>query len=80
MLRRRLTVLVSGPSAYAMAVVCTVIALLLPFMELVPFSAHAVGLALVAFGLSLIAADGLLALLAFAVTVGTCALALVHLA
>ena len=41
---------------------------MLPFMEVVPFSANAGGLAIVAFGLALIARDGLLALFSFILT------------
>jgi len=37
-------------------------------MELVPFSANAAGAALTVFGLSLIARDGVLALIAFVLT------------
>ena len=45
----------------------------MPVMEVIPFSANAAGAALTAFGLSLIARDGLLALIAFtftAITIG----------
>lgn len=75
-LRPRLTMLTRGPGTYAIAVVCIIIALAMPPMELVPFSANGAGAALTAFGLSLIARDGLLALLALvvtAVTLGTVA-------
>lgn len=41
-------------------------------MELIPFSAHGAGIVRTAFGLSLIAHDGLLALLAFAATRVVC--------
>ena len=40
----------------------------MPLMELVPFSATTAGVALAAFGLAVIAHDGLLALLAFLAT------------
>ncbi|MCO1334411.1 exopolysaccharide biosynthesis protein [Microbulbifer sp. OS29] len=52
----------------AIAVTCTLIALALPLMEVIPFSASTAGLALTIFGLALVAHDGLLALIAFAVT------------
>lgn len=55
------------------AVVCLGIAATMPTMELVPLSSNAAGIALAAYGLSLIARDGLLALIAFvftAITVG----------
>lgn len=71
LLRPRLATLVSGRSVYVIGVACLVIALGVPTMEVVPFSATAAGVALSSFGLSLIARDGLLALVAFAVTFGT---------
>jgi hypothetical protein len=40
-------------------------------MEVVPFSANLAGIILIAFGLALIAGDGLLALIGMVVTVGT---------
>lgn len=67
-LRPRLSVFIDGISIYVIAGVCVLIAVCLPVMEIVPFSAHGAGLALTAFGLSLIARDGLLAVIAFAVT------------
>jgi hypothetical protein len=67
-LHPRLPLFIQGPSRYAVAAVCAVIAIGMPFMEVVPFSATVAGIALTAFGLSLIAQDGLLALIAFATT------------
>ncbi|WP_323843970.1 exopolysaccharide biosynthesis protein [Microbulbifer magnicolonia] len=67
-LRPRLQFLVKRSGTYLIASICTVIALALPFMEIVPFSATIAGLALAAFGLALVAHDGLLALVAFVVT------------
>ncbi|MCG7600378.1 exopolysaccharide biosynthesis protein [Halomonas sp. McH1-25] len=72
-LRPRLTAFTHGAGTYAVAAVCIVIALSMPPMEVVPFTANGAGLALTLFGLSLMANDGLLALLAFvstAVTLG----------
>ena len=43
-------------------------ALAMPVMEAIPFSANLAGIALTAFGLAVIAHDGLLALIAFAAT------------
>lgn len=68
LLRPRLLAFTHGWSMYAIAIVCVVVAATMPLMELVPFSVHAAGVAVTAFGLSLIARDGLLALVAFAVT------------
>jgi hypothetical protein len=67
-LRPRLLLFVDGFSKYMVAIFCAVIAAGMPMMELVPFSATSAGIALSAFGLSLIAHDGLLALLAFVAT------------
>lgn len=62
---RRLSRLIEGIGQYVIALVCIAIACLTPFMELVPMSANVAGIALLAFGLALIARDGLLALIAF---------------
>lgn len=69
LLRPRLTPLVRGAGAYTIAIVCAALALVMPAMELVPFSAYSAGLVLSLFGLALIGRDGLLALIALAVTV-----------
>jgi len=74
-LRPRLTLFTHSTGVYAIAMVCIVIAAAMPGMEVVPFSANGAGAALTAFGLSLIAHDGLLALLAFVFTAITCGLA-----
>jgi hypothetical protein len=76
---KRLTLFVRGPAVYGIAGVCVLIALGMPPMEFVPFSAAGAGAALVAFGLALVGDDGLLALTAFAITVGTFSLLLVGL-
>lgn len=68
LLHPRLTVLLRGPSMHLIAAICLVFAFGMPFMELVPFSASGAGVVFTAFGLSLIAHDGFLALLAFATT------------
>jgi hypothetical protein len=72
LLRPRLTALTRPFGAYVIAFVCLQIGLIMPFMEVVPFSANAAGLVLATFGLALIACDGVLALIAY----GTLALAL----
>ena len=66
LLRPRLTALTRPFGAYVIAFICLQIALIMPFMEVVPFSANAAGLVLTAFGLALIACDGVLALVAYA--------------
>ena len=67
-LRPRLTVLTHRAGSSAIALVCLVIAVAMPTMEVVPFTANGAGAALTAFGLSLVAHDGFLALLAFVFT------------
>jgi hypothetical protein len=74
-LRPRLTMLTRATGLYAIAMVSVVIAAAMPAMEVVPFSANGAGAALTAFGLALIAHDGLLALVAFAFTAITLGLA-----
>ncbi len=51
-------------------IACTIIALILPLLEFIPFSANLAGIALTMFGLALIARDGYLALFALACTGG----------
>lgn len=68
MVRPRIDIFVRDGGLYAIAVMCVVIAAATPAMEFVPFSANGAGAALTAFGLALIARDGLLALFAFAFT------------
>jgi hypothetical protein len=69
--RRRLTQFVTAPWTYVIASIALIIGLAQPFMELVPFSANGAGAALTAFGLALIARDGLVALVAMAVALLT---------
>jgi len=65
LLRPRLGIFIQDVATYLIAIMCLVIALAMPAMELIPFSASSAGVALATFGLSLIANDGLLALIAF---------------
>ena len=67
-LRPRLTFMTHAAGVYAIAVLCVVIAATMPPLELLPFAATTAGAALAIFGLSLIANDGLLAIIALAVT------------
>ncbi|MEX0604790.1 MAG: exopolysaccharide biosynthesis protein [Marinobacter sp.] len=69
--RPRLIFLVEGPGLYVMAALCMAVALAMPAMEVIPFSANGGGLALMAFGLAIISGDGLVALIATIVTAGT---------
>ena len=68
LLRRRLRLLVQGAGVYLIAAVCAALALIMPAMELVPFSAVSAGFVLCLFGLALIGCDGLLALGALILT------------
>lgn len=70
-LRPRITFFIHGAAIYTIAVVCIIIAAMMPVMEVIPFSANLAGAALTAFGLSLITHDGLVALLAFIFSTGT---------
>lgn len=70
-IRPRLPIFVRGAATHVIALICIAIALVMPPMELVPFSANGAGFALTVFGLALIGRDGLLALVAGVVTVGT---------
>ena len=69
-LRPRLGRFAHDAGAYAIALVCALVAIVMPLTEVVPFSANAAGAVLTLFGLSLIARDGLLALVAFVLTGG----------
>lgn len=79
LLRPRLTFFTRGIGRSLIALTCVAIAAAMPPMEFVPFSANGAGLALTAFGLALIAHDGLLALLSFVVTAATIALVFFNL-
>ncbi len=68
LLRERFDVMVQDGGIYVIAAACICIAVLMPVMEMVPFSANLAGAALTAFGLSLTAHDGLLALIAHFIT------------
>lgn len=68
-LKPRLTLLTSDTMMYVIAIICIGIAAVMPVMEFVPFSANIAGIALTTFGLSIIARDGLLAMIAYFTTV-----------
>lgn len=70
LIKERLSVLVDGPASWPIALVCLVLAVTLPLFEPLPFAASSAGLALTCFGLAMIAHDGVLALLAYSVTLG----------
>lgn len=62
----RLSLLAGRRARQAMAVVCLLVAAAMPLMEMIPFSANIAGVILTVVGLSSVAGDGLLALLALA--------------
>jgi hypothetical protein len=68
LVRPRLSLLVRGVGMRVIALACVVIALAMPLMEFVPLTANGAGVALTAFGLSLMARDGLIAVIAFVAT------------
>lgn len=70
-IKPRLVMLVNGNTKYLVALTTLGIALCMPVMEVVPFSANAAGLVLVGFGLSLIGRDGLLTVLSFLLAIAT---------
>ncbi|WP_092386931.1 exopolysaccharide biosynthesis protein [Halopseudomonas salegens] len=67
-LKPRLTFLVKGMPALVIAGIALFIAAITPVTEIIPFSANIAGAALLAYGLSLIAEDGLLAIVASVLT------------
>lgn len=76
LLRPRLQPLAGHAALHAMALASLLIGVAMPAMELIPFSANGAGAALTAFGLALIARDGLVALLGFVFTAVTAGAAL----
>jgi hypothetical protein len=70
MLRPRLEIFTRGVGIQATAALCIAIAVVMPVMEVVPFSANIAGIALTTLGLALIANDGVLALTASAICMG----------
>jgi hypothetical protein len=68
LVKPRLTVLVRAPFNYAIAAACVLIALVMPPLEAILFANVVTAAAISAFGLALVAHDGLLALLAFTMT------------
>ncbi len=75
----RLTELTQDSRLYVVAVATIFIAFLMPIMEVIPFSANIAGVALTAFGLSLITRDGLMALIAFTFTALAFAVVIYHI-
>lgn len=74
LLRVRLPWLTGYIGIRVTALVCLMIALAMPPMEFIPFSANGAGLALVLLGLGLVARDGIVLLLGLALFGATCTL------
>ncbi|WP_104204046.1 exopolysaccharide biosynthesis protein [Billgrantia saliphila] len=68
LLHPRITFMTGNLGMQLSALACVIIALAMPPMEFIPFSVNIAGVALTLFGLSFMARDGLLAILAFAIT------------
>lgn len=73
LIKSRLEFFAGSTAKYIIAACCLLISLAAPFMEVVPFAITGVGAAVSAFGLALLARDGLLALLAFGFCIATVA-------
>jgi hypothetical protein len=71
----RLQVIAGTRANYVVAIVCTILALIAPITEFVPLSGIGVGAAMLSFGISLIARDGLMALIGFGISAVTTSLA-----
>lgn len=67
---KRLAVLVDPPFTRVWALLCVMLALVVPLLELVPMSATVIALAISLFGLAMLARDGLVAILGLAVLAG----------
>lgn len=76
LLKERLKIFTGKKAAYAIAIVSSAMSLAMPLTELVPLSANGVGAGLVAFGVSLIARDGLMALIGYLIAALTLTLAI----
>jgi len=79
LLRPRLPALTGGASFYAIALLCLLIGLVTPILELVPLGGIPPNAAVVAFSLAITARDGVWALLAFLFTAASVALLLTPL-
>lgn len=69
LIKPRFSFLLGGATKYAIATFFLLLSLVAPLLEFLPFVISGVGAALTAFGLALLANDGLLALFALAVCV-----------
>jgi hypothetical protein len=74
--KERMPALTGRWSHFAIAAVCTALAVASPLTEFVPLSSAGVGVGILAFGVSLIARDGVVALIGFALSAATLVLAI----
>lgn len=79
MVRPRLQALTGPVADRIVALVCVILALAVPPLEFLPFVAFIPSAAIASFGLGLIARDGLLVLIAFAISAGALGFGLYHL-
>jgi len=70
-IRPRLTWMLKGPGLYATVLMCMVIGAAMPATEVVPFSASIAGLALSVYGLAMVSRDGIVAILAWCLSIAT---------
>ncbi len=75
LVKERLQALTGKAATHVIAVICSITALAMPLTEFVPLSANGVGAGMVAFGISLIARDGVMALIGLAISLATWVLA-----
>src|SRR5690606_7512320 len=75
-LKRRMAALTRGPFSRVIALVCLLLCLLIPPLELLPFMATGPCLTIAALGLAIFLADGLLALGALGLGAGSLGLIL----
>ncbi len=76
LLKERLRFLTGRPAMIGIAIVTVITMLVMPLTEVVPLSANVVGAGAIAFGLSLIAKDGVMALAGFVISAAAVTLAI----
>ena len=79
LIKHRLSFLVDGPASWPLALICLVLAISLPVLEVLPFAATSAGAALTCGGLAMIAHDGLLAAIAYSLVLCMVGLVASHL-
>jgi hypothetical protein len=67
----RLEILATGGGVYAIALVCILISFGTPIMSVIPMSSNVAGVAYAIFGLAILSRDGLLAVIAIAISLAT---------